>query len=57
MKTTPGGSTLKTHRLRKSCLIGFDKSSEETDHGKGGKHASTCVENGLEFISFSIKTT
>lgn len=57
IKSTPGGSTLNTRRSRKSCLIGFDKSSEETDHGKGGKHARTCEENGLEFISFSIKTT
>lgn len=37
----PGGSTLKTRKCRKSCLIGFAKSSEDTDHGNGGKHART----------------
>ena len=37
----PGGSTLKTRTCRKSCLIGFAKSSEDTDHGNGGKHART----------------
>ena len=37
----PGGSTLKTRKSLKSCLIGFAKSSEDTDHGNGGKHART----------------
>lgn len=53
----PGGSTLKTRKWRKSCLIGFSRSSEDTDHGNGGKHAKTWEENGLASISFSINTT
>ena len=52
-----GGSTLKTSKFHKFCLIGFDKSAEDNDHGNGGKHARTYEENGLEFISFSINTT
>lgn len=56
-KHLPGGSTLKTRTCRKSSLHGFARSSEDTDHGNGGKHAKTCKENGLESISFSINTT
>jgi hypothetical protein len=41
MGNVPGGSTLKACKCRKSCLIGFAKSSEDTDHGNGGKHDRT----------------
>lgn len=56
MDHEPGGSTLKTHKCRKSTLFDSFKSLEETDHGSGGRHAKTWAENGLASISFSIKT-
>jgi len=53
----PGGSTLKTLTCRKSSLWGLARSSGDKDQGRGGKQARTCVEKGLELISFSINTT
>lgn len=57
MSLHPGGSTLHTHRSRRSCLRASERSASEMDHGSGGTHACTAGVKGLVMMSFSIRRT
>lgn len=57
MSLQPGGSTLQTHRCRRSSRPGSLTCSSVTFQGSGGTQSCTAGVKGVVMMSFSISST